>query len=215
MLISEELRDEGTNLERLRNLSDGVFAIVLTLLVLNLNIPKLETVETDKELLLAVGRLGPLVTGYIISFFLIGIYWMSHVRVFRHIVRYNRRLLVLNLVFLFWVSVLPFTTVIDAAKPNLPLAWTAYAASVGLAGFSLVAIWGRAVRDKLTDAGVSKTLNSYILSRILIMPVVMSASIPVAYYHPSSGWVHAVPILVPLALWVVNIVFKRRAKEIA
>jgi len=210
---SDELRDEGTNLERLRNLSDGVFAIVLTLLVLNLNIPKLDTVESDMELLLAVGKLGPVITGYIISFFLIGIYWMSHVRVFRHIVRYNRRLLILNLVFLFWVSVLPFTTVIDAAKPNLPLAWTAYASSVGLAGFSLVAIWGRSNRDKLTDAGVSKTLNSYVLCRILIMPVIMSASVPIAHFPTMTGWVHAVPILVPIALWIVDIAFKQRSKE--
>ena len=213
MVFSEELKDEGTNLERVRNLSDGVFSIVLTLLVLNLNIPKLAEVENDRELWAALLRLGPVLIGYIVSFFLIGIYWISHIRVFRHIVRYNRRLLFLNLVFLFWVSVLPFTTTIDAAKPDLPLAWTLYATSVSMAGLSIVAIWGRAKKDKMLDHSVSASLWSYILARILLMPVVMGMSIPLSYLHIGSGWVHLFPATTLIGLAAINRFFSSKVTE--
>jgi uncharacterized membrane protein len=66
------------NKTRLENLSDGVFAIVFTLLVLDIRIPDALEHATSPELYAAIGALGPFFVGYIISFFVLTMFWTSH-----------------------------------------------------------------------------------------------------------------------------------------
>ena len=119
MSLSRELRDEGSNSARVRALSDGVFAIVLTFLIFRLDIAKLTEASSDKELLNAIKEQAAPILGYILSFFIIGGFWMMHQRVFRHMSKFNREAYWLNLQFLFFLSILPLTTSIHAGNHEL------------------------------------------------------------------------------------------------
>ena len=98
-------------LERMILFSDAVFAIAITLLVIELKVPELEKSElSDGKLLSALGHMMPKFFGFGISFLFIGIYWTVHHRLFGYVVNLSPKLLRLNLLFLFAVALMPFST---------------------------------------------------------------------------------------------------------
>src|SRR6185503_14180643 len=98
-------------LERMILFSDAVFAIAITLLVIEIKVPELEKEHvSDKALTNALGHLIPKFIGFIISFLLIGIYWTVHHRMFGYVTSYTRKLIALNLTFLFFIALMPFST---------------------------------------------------------------------------------------------------------
>ena len=100
----------GFQLERMILFSDAVFAIAITLLVIEIKIPDIHDNVSDKILLHSLGHLVPKFIGFFISFMLIGVYWSIHHRMFGFVTSYTRKLLLLNLVFLFFVALMPFST---------------------------------------------------------------------------------------------------------
>src|SRR5260221_6007582 len=100
---------KSVELERVVFFSDAVFAIAITLLVLELRMPeRLAEPAPDHQLAVGLLHLIPKFLSYAISFWLIGLYWWVHHRLFRHIRRWDEGLIWLNLHFLFLVAVLPF-----------------------------------------------------------------------------------------------------------
>jgi uncharacterized membrane protein len=98
--LQHELKKEF-QLERLILFSDAVFAIAITLLVLEIKVPSIDHhIATDALLLKSLDELIPKFIGFFISFFIIGLYWTTHHRLFGHVVDYMPRLLWLNLLFL-------------------------------------------------------------------------------------------------------------------
>jgi uncharacterized membrane protein len=96
---------------RLEAFSDGVFAVAITLLVLNLAVAGPGTTKhPNPSLLLQLGRLWPSFAAYVVSFFMIGIIWVNHHVLVRSIKTVNRTLLFLNLVLLLFVVLIPFAT---------------------------------------------------------------------------------------------------------
>lgn len=106
--LHNELKKEF-QLERLILFSDAVFAIAITLLVIEIKIPEIHE-PTDKALLHSLGQLIPKFIGFIISFIFIGLYWTIHHRMFGFVTSYDKKLLRLNLFFLFFIALLPFST---------------------------------------------------------------------------------------------------------
>jgi uncharacterized membrane protein len=98
-----------TGTERILAFSDGVFAIAITLLVLDLVPPRVEHGVVDKLL-----EAWPNYLSYALSFFIIGILWASHHQMFTQIKRSNHVFLLINIVFLMWVAALPFPTALLA-----------------------------------------------------------------------------------------------------
>ncbi|KIA88782.1 TMEM175 family protein [Kaistella jeonii] len=88
---------------RLEAFSDGVLAIIITIMVLEFKIPENGTFEALKPLI-------PKIISYIISFIYVGIYWNNHHHLFQIIEKVNGKILWANLVLLFWLSLLPFAT---------------------------------------------------------------------------------------------------------
>src|SRR6185503_10183725 len=110
--LHNEIRKEF-QLERMILFSDAVFAIAITLLVLEIKIPGKEEFTggvSDNALLGALGKLIPKFIGFFITFMLIGLYWTVHHRMFGFVTSYDRKILILNLVFLFFVALMPFST---------------------------------------------------------------------------------------------------------
>jgi uncharacterized membrane protein len=112
-----EPKEGGRELERIIFFSDAVFAIAITLLVLELAVPE---VPADR-LGAALAEQLPHFFAYVLSFLVIGQYWMTHHRLFRHIRRYDIVLIWLNLLYLLGIAFLPYPTALLGAYPTTPL----------------------------------------------------------------------------------------------
>src|SRR4051794_5919308 len=142
---------------RLEAFSDGVFAIAITLLVLEIHVP-----EHPKEgLARALLDQWPAYASYVVSFFVIGIIWINHHAVFDHLVRVDRALLFLNLLLLFGVALLPWPTNVLATYmqeggADERVAAVLYTGVMTLMGASFGALWTYATRHRrLLDDSLS------------------------------------------------------------
>lgn len=98
----------GTEIERTIFQRRGL-RIATTLLVVNLEVPEIATDSAAAELPRRLLELWPRFLSFFISFWIVGVYWRAHHRTFRYIKRYDRGLLVINLWFLMWVVLMPFS----------------------------------------------------------------------------------------------------------
>lgn len=102
---------------RIESFSDGVFSIVLTLLVFNFQVPKLLGPNFDHELYTKLVAMYPYLITYILSFVLISMYWIAHHNLFHNLKHVNNRLLGLNSLFLLFLAITPFPTQVLGAYP--------------------------------------------------------------------------------------------------
>lgn len=143
-------------LDRLIFFSDGVFAIAITLLVLNVALPVLQAGSVSIDLPAALLATVPRLFAYALSFLVIGAYWMAHLRTFHYIERFDRRLAGLNLIFLLFVALVPFPTGVLSAYGDQLVAVVLYAATQAIIGLFLSVLWRyashnhRLVAKKLT-----------------------------------------------------------------
>ena len=117
-------------LERLILFSDAVFAIAITLLVIDIKIPEIShSIVTDHLLSREMNHLIPRFAGFIISFAIVGLYWTVHHKIFAFADHYDNKLLWLNLFFLFSIALMPFSSGFYgeyAAKLNLLIPYGFY-----------------------------------------------------------------------------------------
>jgi uncharacterized membrane protein len=131
---TESIAGRSKEVARIAAFSDGVFAIAITLLTLQLAIPR------SGELTQDLSELQPNFFAFVISFLVIGNYWVAHHRLFAVVVRYDNRLIWLNLLTLFFIVLLPFTTSVIAEYGSQPLGVILYASSLAGAGFANTAL---------------------------------------------------------------------------
>ena len=137
--------ERGTDVERAIYFSDAVFAIAITLLALEIRVP--EVPDEPAALHEALLGLLPRFSSFLLSFWLVGTYWVAHHRVYHHMRGYDRRLQLINLLFLMWIVLLPFSSSLLGEYGDQRLAAIVYAAHVGLAGLTLHWVWWYASRD--------------------------------------------------------------------
>jgi uncharacterized membrane protein len=212
MSFRQELRDEGTELSRIKSLSDGVFAIVLTFLIFRLDIQKFVSAESDGVLWFNIKEQASALLGYTLSFFIIASFWMLHQRVFRHVDRFNSTLLWQNAIFLFFVSILPLTTSIHSGNPTLASAWVMYATNNAVAGLSMLGIWLRCCRSEMTSGTTSKNVQNFFVWRIGSIPLVFLGSIPLAYQSIRlATWS---PLAIPALLGIIHLAFGSKMRHL-
>lgn len=189
----------GRDLSRLLALSDGIFAFAMTLLVLGLALPAgFDPRQVGRVLL----NLRPAFLAYLLSFFVIWLYWRAHQRIFTYIQSYDRRLQDLNVVFLLFVAVMPFATnLLSSAGAELVAVWTYSLIQVG-AGASLSLVWWHASREQRhTVRGIPPAWVRSLTWTTLLNPLVFAASLPIALVSPvlaEYSWA-ALFVLLPLA----------------
>ncbi|WP_224449100.1 TMEM175 family protein [Haloprofundus salilacus] len=185
---------------RIDALSDGLFAIVLTLLVLQFEVPSLPHGRVGAELLAALWGMRSLVFSYLLSFFSVSLYWVVHHDLFRHVVDYDRRLLYLNFVYLLFVSFLPFPTELLGIYGGA-VAWTLYALNLATIGILTTVLWWYTASYDLLEPELGLRTTRLIVLRSLIAPTVFLLSIGVAAVDVTFAYV--TPFLIgPLqSLW--------------
>src|SRR5215467_7998169 len=149
-MLSRYNRIAGQNLERLAALSDGVFAVAMTLLVLDLRAPAAEAIHSEHDLLGALAALAPRLVTYMMSFLTLGIFWLGQQTQLDRLSRSDRDLAWLHIAFLFAVTLVPFSTALLAEFMAYRTALLTYWANILLLGVVLYLTWGHASRVKLT-----------------------------------------------------------------
>jgi uncharacterized membrane protein len=197
--------ERGTDLERTQFFSDGVFAIAITLLALDIRLPDTLAGPEAEDLPGALVALLPEFVSFLISFWVIGTYWLAHHRTFHYIRGYDRRLLLINLFFLMWIVLLPFSSTVIGEYGNRQIAAVIYAANAGIAGLSLAWVWRHASRDpRLMDVrNVDAREFQYNQLRALTVPLVFVLSIGVSFIS-----VHAAELFWLLAFLIRPVLLK-------
>ena len=126
-------RIEGTG--RLEAFSDGVIAIIVTLLIFQMKVPVLSA-PTTSGVLTALHSLGPKALSFAISFFTVAIFWVNHHHLFAGIGHSDWKLLWYNNLLLFWLAIVPFTTAFVGEYPQQPVVVALYAMTLALAALS-------------------------------------------------------------------------------
>jgi uncharacterized membrane protein len=134
-------RIAGQNLERLAALSDGVFAVAMTLLVLDLHVPVsglgAALIGDDHQLWLSLIALWPRFLTYFMSFLTLGVYWVAQQTQLNYFTRSDRHLTWIHLGFLLAVSIIPFSTGLLAEYTSLRIALLVYWCNIFLLGTML------------------------------------------------------------------------------
>jgi TMEM175 potassium channel family protein len=184
--------------ERVVFFSDAVFAIVITLLVLPLT-AEFDVADETNDLAQHVRDLWPNVLGFVISFLVIGQFWMTHHRMFGHLRRCDPGLLWLNLLVLMSVSFLPFPTVVLAApagdEDRFPAVF--YAASITLTSLVVTVTWLYAVRRNLVAETIDRRRLHEITTRSVVTSGIFLLSVGAAFLGLAVAvffWVALLPV---------------------
>jgi len=158
----------GQNVERLAALSDGIFAVAMTLLVLDLRAPTAETIHSEHELWRALVVLGPRFLMYGMSFMTLSIFWVGQQTQLNHLSRSDRSLSWIHLGFLALVSIMPFSTAFLAEFTHYRVALLVYWFNLLLLGGSLYLSWNCALGSGLVKPDLPPEVSAAIKRRIRI-----------------------------------------------
>jgi uncharacterized membrane protein len=178
--VSAGPRGDLPSVDRLLALSDGVVAIAITLLVLQLNVPApaaLHDPNSASELASSLGKGADQLISYVISFYVIAQFWLVHHRVFRGITGHREGLAWWNFAFLFTITVMPFTSDLLGKFSENPLAIDIFAAN-------LIATYGR--RKDLVTPETAQQLRAT-RYRVAASVLVIAVSIVLAWVNPDAA----------------------------
>lgn len=181
---------------RLEAFSDGVLAIVITLLVLELKAPHLAAPDDAREALAALLALGPKFLGYLLSFFFVAVFWVNHHRFFRLVQRVDSGLLWLNVLLLLALSFVPFPTGIIGEYPGNAVGLALFALVLLTAGLAFNLMWRHARSQQLYHEGVSPALVARAATRGLVGPALYALAAALAFVWPPAAW--ALFVIIPL-----------------
>jgi uncharacterized membrane protein len=164
-VIDEGSSPKGMSKHRVEALSDGVFAIAMTVLVLGLQVPE---GGAGSELGARIAALWPKFASYVLSFIMLGVLWVGHHYQFHFIRKTDRGLLWLNLLFLLTVTFLPFGTAVLGNHFREPLAVVLYGGTIVVAGVSLLLHWMYATRRKFVADELDPRIDRLLKARIVV-----------------------------------------------
>ena len=176
-------RIQGRNLERLAALSDGIFAVAMTLLVLDLHIPSAVQVHSERELLVALVPLGPQWVAYGMSFLTLGIFWAGQQTQLNHIREGSRDLTWIHLGFLFTITLLPFSTRLLAEFITYRAALGIYWLNILAPGAMLYWSWTHATHAELIKADTPAEVRGSICRRVLIAQSLYAAGAALCFIN--------------------------------
>ncbi|HEU5302410.1 MAG TPA: TMEM175 family protein, partial [Acidimicrobiia bacterium] len=182
---------QSSTTARLEAFSDGVIAIAITLLVIEIAVPKVG----HSSLLDALGEQWPSYVAFLISFTVIGIMWVSHHSMFERIAIVDRGLLFLNLTLLMGIAFLPFPTALLAeyvreGGANSHVAAAIYSAVMALIGLAFVAMWRHLLRNPdLLVEGIPRERIEIAIKKSMVGPIVYTASIGLAFISAPACFV--------------------------
>lgn len=205
--FQNELKKEF-QLERMILFSDAVFAIAITLLALEIKVPEIaREVVSDSILAHKMAELVPKFVGFIVSFFVISIYWIVHHRTFGYVIDYNPKLLRLNLIFLLAIVLMPFSSGFYSTyllTPVAKLPVIIYVVNIVFLGTMSLVIWEYVANPKHhLSEGITQEMKKYFRFRSIVPPLafILTAVIYLFVKKEVAIWM---PLLIPVFMRIVK-----------
>ncbi len=161
-------RIAGDSVDRVEALSDGIFAVAMTLLVLDLHVPAGGTVHDEGQLWSALRSMLPQIVTYLMSFLTLSIFWTGQQTQLNRFARTDRHLSWIQLAFLFFVTLLPFSTRLLSEFIGYRTALLLYWFNIFLLGFTLLGSWKYARRAGLVKHEITPDVSKAIERRIMV-----------------------------------------------
>jgi len=183
---------------RLLTLADGIFAIAMTLLVLDLRLPDAPAGDLATRLRSLIPRFGT----FVVSFVVLGVFWFAHHQTFHFVVRVNRTLVWLSVLFFMGVALIPFVASVLGANYNDPIALTLYGGVIGLLTVLGYVVWWYLTGERgLVVGGLDPDLVRKVSQWIAVGPSIALVAIVLAFVNP------LISLLIYLVLPVLFIAF--------
>ena len=214
MSENEARKTNEYGINRLLALTDGVFAIAATLLVIDLIVPELSTNATSLDLWNALTGQYQTFLAYLLSFFILGVWWTAHHRHYRYIKKTNSTLLWLNLFLLLWIGLLPFFTKILSQYGPMQTAMALYALDQGAAGLLVTVTWYYASHNhRLIDPELPDKTIKFTLTRSSTAPIIFFVSIAISFVSPYAAYLSWI-VLLPAVVLVTVLTTRHRKKKL-
>jgi uncharacterized membrane protein len=188
---------ERTDLGRIMAFTDGVMAVAITLLVLNLEVPRVPAAELNE----AVADLLPSLIAYLLAFALVGRFWIVHHRLFETLRGFDARLMTLNLAFLALIVLVPFGTELFDRYTGEPVAAAVFGAIMGLAALTHWSMSAHTVRQGYVDETLGADRLPFAQPIGLRFTAFFLLSVPVAYLSTTAAallWTATILLHLPL-----------------
>jgi uncharacterized membrane protein len=186
----------GQEVGRIAALSDGLFGVAMTLLVLEIHIPEAAGIHSETELWAGLVALAPRLETWLISMMTLGIFWLGQQTQLNQIERADRNLAWLHFTFLAVITLMPFSTRLLAEFLAYRIAFFAYWANILLAGVTLMACWLYTERAKLVREDAPPELSRAIARRIFYAQALYAfgAALGLIYVDLGIGFIFLVQL---------------------
>jgi uncharacterized membrane protein len=178
--------------------SDALFAFSITFMALSIQIPTFSSNIADSELTRRLGQLlVPNIIHYIVSFMVVGMYWISYHRIFEHIRRADITLVWINMLFLLFIALVGYFTGLLTTYDTHRIVVISFSGIMAATGFVLCLIWGYATHNRrLVDEDNQDHLIRYFLNRTFVTPLIFLTSIGISFINIQAAqyfWVLILP----------------------
>jgi uncharacterized membrane protein len=186
------------NKNRVEAFSDGIFAIIITLLVLEIKVPHIENHNSITDLMGALKLLLPKFFSWLISFFTVAVIWVNHHKIFKQISKLDNGIFWWNAVLLLWTSFIPFPTAVLGDYPNNQVSFVFYGLIMALMALSFTLMRFYAIRNpNVLDATVNQeAFKKGTRYSIIFGPVMYLAGIAMSFFNPYLSF--AVYLAIPV-----------------
>jgi uncharacterized membrane protein len=195
---------DGAEFNRTLAFTDGLFAIAMTLLVVDLAVPVLHHDSSVHELADQLGDEKENIISFFISFAVIGRYWLAHHAFFSLLARIDRPLIALNLLYLAFIAFLPFPTALLGEYFSNPLSVVIYAVNVAIVSGMEVVLFSRAQNHSLLEKKLPQDVYRYGVAMSLAPVLFFMLSIPVAFVSTTLAvccWFLGIPLAAVADRW--------------
>lgn len=174
---------------RLEALSDGVFAIVMTILVLEISVPLITGTSANTELRRRLLEMWPQFLAYGVSFLVLGVIWINHHLMFHHIKLADNRLVWINILMLMFVALVPFSTSLLGEYGETQTAVVVYGANILLCLIMGGLLWAYATGEyRLVDRDIDPRLVRRTKMMFLITALLFLLAIGIAFISPIASF---------------------------
>ena len=171
-------------IDHIISFSDAIFAFSITFMALSIQFPISQSdILTQKEITSKLLELQPQFETYAISFFIVGIYWISYHQLFNHITKSHSITTWLNLLFLFFITLISFTTSLQINYGYYSIIFIIYSIVLTITGTLLSLIWIHAKFTNHIDKTMYDTQITNVLLDSIIPPIIFALSIPISFIN--------------------------------
>ena len=168
-------------LDHVISFADAIFAFSITFMAISIHIPEIAQNLNQAQVIDKLLESIPEFEIYVISFFVIGVYWIAYHQIFNHIAGSHSTMTWLTIVFLFFITLIPLATNLQIGFGQYQIVFAVYALVLTIAGSLLTIMWLHATKNKLIDENLNHNEIHLILLESILSPVVFLLSILVSF----------------------------------